>query len=83
MGYKEHVRLQSLNLDDHPLQAEDHIEITLATVSSISIVEFILTTKFKFLRIILLDLFGCKTITFAGILATGQPPISSVRYNFV
>jgi hypothetical protein len=77
------VRLQSFNLDDHPLQAEDHVEITLATVSSISIVEFILTTKFKFFRMILLDLFGCKTITFAGILATCQPPNFSVRYNLV
>ena len=68
MCNKKHVCLQALNFDNNTLQAKDDIKITLAAVSPITIMEFVLSTKFEFFRIFYLDFLGCKTITLTRIL---------------
>jgi len=66
---EEHVGLKSLDLNNNALKTENHIEVTFATISAISIVKFVESTKLEFFRIPLLNLVRGEAITFSGILS--------------
>lgn len=64
--------LQSLDLDDDSLEAENDVKVALASVSAISIMKFIETTLFKLIWISFLDFFWSQAVAFARILRHEQ-----------
>lgn len=68
MCNEEHMRLKPLDLNNDALETENHIEVTFATISAISIVKFVESTKLEFFRVPLLNLIRGEAITFSRIL---------------
>jgi hypothetical protein len=65
---EQNVALQPFNLYDDALQTKNNVEITLAASTAVSVMKFILFTKFEFFGIKFLYFIGGETIALASVL---------------